>query len=107
MVKYNEHHTELDNEKVALVKNQIRRKWKMWFSFLFLGWSYGSLGNRGAQIVWYLIPVITAVGFYSYDQSREFTLLTSLAIAGSGVWIIWALARILTLNKAINHYNRY
>jgi len=47
--------------------------------FLFLGWSYGSLGKIGTQILFYL------------------------TLGGLG---LWALIRLFTLNSAIKDYNR-
>ena len=47
--------------------------------FLFLGWSYGSLGKIGTQILYYI------------------------TIGGLGVW---TLIRLFTLQGAIRDYNR-
>jgi hypothetical protein len=97
---------ELDNQKINIVKPQLRKRWKMWFSFLLFGWSYGSLGNLGLQLIWYTIPVVTIYGIYEYNQTHLFTIYTSMAVVGLGVWLLWGLARIMTLNKAIENYNR-
>tara|TARA_B100001142_G_C13915641_1_gene493424 strand:+ start:205 stop:477 length:273 start_codon:yes stop_codon:yes gene_type:complete len=51
----------------------------MWILFLFLGWSYGSLGSMVKQIFYYL------------------------TLGGLG---LWALYRLFTLNGAIKKYNR-
>ena len=51
----------------------------IWLLFLFLGWSYGSLGKIGIQILYYL------------------------TIGGFG---IWALIRLFTLQGAIRNYNK-
>ena len=51
----------------------------IWILFLFLGWSYGSLGSIGKQILFYI------------------------TIGGFG---IWALIRLFTLQGAIRHYNK-
>jgi hypothetical protein len=51
----------------------------MWLLFLFLGWSYGSMGKMGKQIFYYL------------------------TLGGIGFWIIY---RLFTLNGAIRKYNK-
>ena len=51
----------------------------IWLLFLFLGWSYGSLGKIGIQILYYI------------------------TIGGLG---IWTLIRLFTLQGAIRDYNR-
>ena len=51
----------------------------VWLLFLFLGWSYGSLGKIGTQILYYI------------------------TLGGLGVW---ALIRLFTLQGAIRDYNR-
>jgi hypothetical protein len=98
--------TEVNMEKVDLVKPRIRRKNTVWFSFLFLGWSYGSLGNLGLQILWYLIPALTAYGWYENHLTSEFTVFTSIAVVGLPIWFIWTIFRMATLNKAIERYNQ-
>lgn len=60
------------NEK-KLSKSQI------WILFLFLGWSYGSMGQMGKQILFY--------------------------ITGGGLFM-WLIYRLFTLNKAIKKYNQ-
>ena len=50
----------------------------IWLLFLFLGWSYGSLGKMGIQILYYI------------------------TLGGAG---IWTLIRLFTLNGAIREYN--
>ena len=97
---------DLDTEKVDVVKKQIRTKWKMWLSFIFLGWSYGSLGKRGIQAIWYALAVIIVYGLYEYFETKDFTVYASMSVVGFGVWIIWLLVRIFTLNKSIDLYNR-
>lgn len=52
---------------------------KVWLLFLLVGWSYGSLGSMGKQILFYL------------------------TLGGLGVWVLY---RMFTLNKAIKKYNR-
>ena len=51
----------------------------IWLLYLFLGWSYGSMGKIGKQILFYV------------------------TFGGLGVW---ALIRLFTLNGAIKEYNR-
>ena len=51
----------------------------IWLLFLFLGWSYGSLGKIGIQILYYI------------------------TISGLG---IWTLIRLFTLQGAIRDYNK-
>ena len=51
----------------------------IWILFLFLGWSYGSLGSIGKQILFYI------------------------TIGGFG---IWAIIRLFTLQGAIRDYNK-
>ena len=51
----------------------------IWLLFLFLGWSYGSLGKIGTQILYYI------------------------TIGGLGVW---TLIRLFTLQGAIRDYNK-
>jgi len=65
-------------EKIMLAQNETLNKGTMWLLFLFLGWSYGSMGKVGTQVLYY------------------FTL------GGLG---LWALIRLFTLNSAIDDYN--
>ena len=51
---------------------------KIWILFLFFGWSYGSLGQMGKQILFYL------------------------TLGGLGIWTLF---RLFTLGKAIKNYN--
>jgi len=51
----------------------------IWLLFLFLGWSYGSLGKIGIQILYYI------------------------TISGLG---IWTLIRLFKLQGAIRDYNK-
>lgn len=51
----------------------------IWLLFLFLGWSYGSLGKIGIQILYYV------------------------TLGGFG---LWTLIRLFTLQGAIRDYNK-
>ena len=51
----------------------------IWILFLFLGWSYGSMGQMGKQILYYVT---------------------------FGGLLMWALYRLFTLNGAIRMYNK-
>ena len=53
-------------------------KGQIWLTFLFLGWSYGSLGQIGKQVAFYL------------------------TLGGLGLWTLYVL---FTLNKKINKFN--
>ena len=54
-------------------------KGNVWITFLFLGWSYGSLGQMGKQILFYL------------------------TLGGVGLWTLYTL---FTLNSKIDKYNK-
>lgn len=69
----------MDNNKLALYEAKKANSTKIWLLFLFLGWSYGSLGQVGLQILYYL----------------------TLGLGG-----FWVLFRLFTLNGAIKKYNR-
>jgi|TARA_R110000737_G_scaffold39799_1_gene59934 hypothetical protein len=68
-----------DSSKLLLIQDQLANKTKVWLLFLFFGWSYGSLGKIGIQILFY----ITFGGFG-----------------------FWTLIRLFTLNGAIKKYNK-
>ena len=70
---------ENDQTKILLAQNQLANKTTTWLLFLFLGWSYGSLGKIGLQILYYI------------------------TIGGLG---LWTLIRFFTLNGAIKKYNK-
>ena len=69
----------MDNDKLLAFNSRKANSTNIWLLFLFLGWSYGSLGKIGLQILYY------------------FTL------GGFGVRV---LIRLFTLNGAIKKYNR-
>lgn len=70
---------ENDQTKILLAQNQLANKTTTWLLFLFLGWSYGSLGKIGLQILYYI------------------------TLGGLG---LWTLIRFFTLNRAIKKYNK-
>ena len=65
--------------KYSIYKERKANSTLIWLLFLFLGWSYGSLGKIGLQILYYI------------------------TIGGFG---IWTLVRLFTLQGAIRAYNR-
>jgi len=64
--------------KLAIYKDRSVDKTKIWLLFLFLGWSYGSMGQGWKQVLYYC--------------------------TGGGIGI-WTICRLFTLNKAIKQYN--
>jgi hypothetical protein len=68
-----------DSSRILLAQNQFANKTTVWLLFLFFGWSYGSLGKIGIQILFYI------------------------TLGGFGVW---TLIRLFTLNGAIKKYNK-
>ena len=70
---------ENDQTKILLAQNQLANTTTTWLLFLFLGWSYGSLGKIGLQILYYI------------------------TLGGFG---LWTLIRLFTLNEAIKEYNK-
>jgi hypothetical protein len=69
----------MDTNKIMIFQSRKANPTTVWLLFIFLGWSYGSLGKIGLQILYY----ITAGGIG-----------------------IWALVRLFTLSGAIKDYNR-
>ena len=57
---------------------EMRKANNVWLTFLFLGWSYGSLGQIGKQIAFYL------------------------TFGGLGLWTLYVL---FTLNSKIKKHN--
>ena len=68
-----------NTENLLIYNSRKASSATMWILFLFLGWSYGSLGSMVKQIFYYL------------------------TLGGLG---LWALYRLFTLNGAIKKYNR-
>lgn len=69
----------MDSQKLLAYESRKANPTTIWLLFLFLGWSYGSLGKVGLQILYYLTA------------------------GGIG---IWAFIRLFTLNGSIKTYNR-
>lgn len=67
------------DENLFLYESRRAKPGMIWVLFIFLGWSYGSLGKIGLQILYYL------------------------TLGGVGVWTI---IRFFTLSGAIKSYNR-
>lgn len=65
-------------QKLMMANNEVVNPTTIWVLFFFLGWSYGSMGQMGLQILYYL------------------------TFGGLGIWTI---VRLFTLNKAITDYN--
>jgi hypothetical protein len=66
-------------DKFLIYRERKANSILIWLLFLFLGWSYGSLGKIGLQIVYYI------------------------TIGGFG---IWTLIRLFNLQGAIRSYNK-
>ncbi len=67
------------SDKINIYNSRKLDSLKIWLLFLFLGWSYGSMGSMGKQILYYL--------------------------TGGGL-LLWAIYRLFTLNGAIKKYNK-
>ena len=71
--------SETNTENLLIYNTRKQSSGTIWLLFLFLGWSYGSLGSMVKQIFYYL------------------------TFGGFGIWAIY---RLITLNGAIKKYNR-
>tara|TARA_B110000902_G_C13909784_1_gene437831 strand:- start:2 stop:268 length:267 start_codon:yes stop_codon:yes gene_type:complete len=69
----------MDTDKLLIYNQRSINATSTWLLFLFLGWSYGSMGQVGKQILFYL------------------------TLGGFG---IWTLVRLFNLNGAIKDYNK-
>jgi len=56
--------------EIDIYNNKKVDSTKIWLMFIFLGWSYGSLGSMGKQVLFYL----TLGGFGIWTFIRLFTL---------------------------------
>lgn len=68
----------METQKLILAQNETVKPGTMWLLFLFLGWSYGSMGKIGKQIAYYL------------------------TFGGVGVWFLY---RLFALSGAIRKHN--
>ena len=66
-------------DKILIYSEKKANPVLIWILFLFLGWSYGSLGKGGTQVLYYI------------------------TLGGVGLWL---LIRLFTLNGAIREYNK-
>lgn len=69
----------MDNNRLLAYEARKADSTKIWLLFLFLGWSYGSLGKGVLQALFYL------------------------TLGGFG---LWTLIRLITLNGSIKSYNK-
>ncbi len=72
---------EVSASKILLMQNELANTTKVWFLFLFLGWSYGSLRKIGLQILFYI--TLCSLGFCVFI--RLFTLISSIRSYNKGV----------------------
>lgn len=68
-----------EQSNIFMAQQEVIKPTTAWILFLFLGWSYGSMGAMGKQILFYL------------------------TLGGLGIWM---LIRLFTLNGAIREYNQ-
>lgn len=100
------HQTEtIDHSKVEQVIKLKRSKFTIWFTFLLFGWSYGSLGKLGHQVVWYGISLFTMYNLWFTYESNVFDQYSAMALVGLFLIVVWFVIRIFTLNRDINKYN--
>lgn len=69
----------MDTNKIMIYQSRKANPTTVWLLFIFLGWSYGSLGKVGQQILFYV------------------------TFGGIG---IWTLIRLFTLSGSIKDFNR-
>lgn len=96
---------QIDTARLELAKEQLKKKTLIWLSFLFFGWSYGSLGKLGIQFLWYTIVFLSLYGIYENSITNNFTVFAAIAAVALPIWVIWSITRLFTLNKAIRKYN--
>lgn len=95
----------IDYSKVEVVKKLMRNKFKMWFNFLLFGWSYGSLGKLGIQVVWYGIQLFTFYNIWLTLSTNIFDEYSAGAIMGALIMVSWYIIRMFTLNRDIRKFN--
>jgi hypothetical protein len=96
----------IDVSKVATVKRLKRRKIVIWITFILFGWSYGSLGKLGLQLVWYTLLLFTSYNLFITLETNSFDVYSGMAIMGSIVLFFWYVIRIFTLNSSIEKFNQ-
>jgi len=67
------------SEKISIFNARKLDTSKIWMLFLFFGWSYGSMGSMGKQILFYC------------------------TLGGASLWTIY---RLFTLNGKMKEYNK-
>lgn len=77
----------------------------MWFNFLLFGWSYGSLGKLGIQVVWYGIQLFTFYNIWLTLSTNIFDEYSAGAIMGALIMVSWYIIRMFTLNRDIRKFN--
>ena len=69
----------MENQNQSIYNGRKANKGNIWLTFMFFGWSYGSLDQMAKQIFFYL------------------------TLGGCGLWSLYVL---FTLNSKIKEYNR-
>jgi hypothetical protein len=70
-------------EKLLMAQQELVKPSTIWLLFLFLGWSYGSMGKIGMQILFY----ITLGGFFLWGFIRLFTLSSAIKEYNNKVYL--------------------
>lgn len=69
----------MDSSIYSFYNNVKERPLRIWLMFIFIGWSYGGLGNKKLQFLYYI------------------------TLGGIGIWTIY---RLFTLNGVIKKHNQ-
>lgn len=80
-------------QKMTLANQEIVKPSTVWLMFMFLGWSYGSLGKGFAQFFFY----ITCGGLGVWTLIRFFTLSSSIRQYNNSVYIKHGLNDLITI----------